>query len=245
MREIRLFIDAPLHPELELSLPDDAARHALRVLRLAAGDRVTLFNGDGRQYAAQLVVASGREARVRIDAVESPCRESPLQLTLVQALARGDKMDWIVQKATELGAVRIVPVVSARSEVRLDPTRAGKRSEHWHAVAIAACQQCGRNRLPDIPAPTTLRAFLDADGGDARSARWVLHPGAPTRLRDPVATVSAATLAVGPEGGFDDDDLAALHAAGYRGISLGPRTLRTETAGIAALAALQALHGDL
>lgn len=244
MREIRLFIDAPLSPGLEMPLPDGAVRHALRVLRLEAGDRVTLFNGDGRQYSARLIAADPRAAHVRIEGVESPRRESSLSLTLVQAVARGEKMDWIIQKATELGVTRILPIVSERGEVKLDADRGEKRLGHWRAIAIAACEQCGRNVIPDIGAPVTLDAWLAGESRAGPGARWMLHPGGTTRLRDLGPLPANMSLAVGPEGGFGDHDLAVLRRAGYRELTLGPRILRTETAGIAALAALQALWGD-
>lgn len=244
MREIRLFADTPLHARLELALPDAAVQHAVRVLRLHAGDMITLFNGDGRQYPAHLLTATPHATRVRVGIAETPLRESPLRVTLLQALARGDKMDWIVQKATELGIARIVPIVTARSEVKLPAARGGKRLEHWRAVAIAACEQCGRNTLPRIDVAGTLDTFLAADTVADSAVRWVLHPGEGTRIRDLAPPATHVTLAVGPEGGFAEADLTALHQAGYRALNLGPRILRTETAGIAALAALQATLGD-
>jgi 16S rRNA (uracil1498-N3)-methyltransferase len=244
MREIRLFVDTPLHAGLELALPDAPAQHAVRVLRLRAGDAITLFNGDGRQYPARLLTATPRAAQIHVDGTETPLRESPLRVTLLQALARGDKMDWIVQKATELGVARIVPIVTARSEVKLPAARGGKRLEHWRAIAIAACEQCGRNTLPRIDAAGTLDTFLATDTTAASAVRWVLHPGESTRIRDLSPLPTHVTLAVGPEGGFAEADLTALHQAGYRALGLGPRILRTETAGLAALAALQAVLGD-
>src|SRR5579875_549836 len=243
MREIRLFVDFPLQSGLELPLPNAAAQHALRVLRLKPGDRMVLFHGDGNQYPARLT-GKLREPSVRVEAVESPMRESPLRATLLQALARGEKMDWIIQKATELGAARIVPVACERSEVKLDAARGGKRLEHWRAVAIAACEQCGRNVVPEIDAPIPLERHLATESAKQSGARWMLHPGNTTRVRDLEPTPSMVTLAVGPEGGFGDTDLAALRQAGYRELALGPRVLRTETAGVAALAALQTLYGD-
>lgn len=244
MRVTRLFVDAPLQPGGELTLPAASASHATRVLRLRAGDPVALFNGDGHVYAARLTASGSRAVRAHIENVATNACESPLQLTLVQALARGEKMDWIVQKATELGVARIVPVVTERSEVKLDATRADKRSAHWRAVMIAACEQCGRNVLPRIEAPASLRASLESEGTLMPAPRLMLCPGSRARLRD-AAPGPTATLAVGPEGGFGDGDLAALRAAGFQAATLGPRVLRTETAGIAALAALQALFGDL
>ena len=246
MRSIRLFSDSPLEPGREVVLPDSAAAHAVRVLRLRAGDVVTLFNGDGNEYPAMLIAAGARELRAAIEAVATPMRESPLRITLLQAIARGEKMDWIVQKATELGVARIVPIETERSEVKLDPTRGEKRLDHWRAVVIAACEQCGRNTLPRIEAPVPLAAWLDANAVPPTAARWLLHPDGAIRARDlqapPPATLE---LAVGPEGGFGETDLATLRAHDFRGLTLGPRILRTETAGIAAAAALQSLYGDL
>jgi 16S rRNA (uracil1498-N3)-methyltransferase len=241
MREIRLFVDAPMRAGLELALPEGAARHALRVLRLQPGAALTLFNGDGLQYAARLGAVDARAAMLRIEAAESVQRESPLRVTLLQAVARGDKMDWIIQKATELGVAGIWPVLSERSEVKLDPARSGKRLDHWRAIAISACEQCGRNVVPELHAPTTLAGCVATP---ATSARWMLHPGGTSRVREIAMDSTALTLAVGPEGGFGDGDLAILRQAGYRALTLGPRILRTETAGLAALAAVQALSGD-
>lgn len=246
MREIRLFVDVPLQSGLELPLPPGPAQHALRVLRLQPGDPVTLFNGDGHQYSARLLTADPRAARVRVDAVGTPVRESPLRITLLQAVARGEKMDWIVQKATELGVARIVPTLTVRSEVKLDDARAAKRLDHWRAIAIAACEQCGRNTLPQIDAPVALPVWLEGRPAPQAATRWMLHPEGTTRVRDiPPGSSTATELAIGPEGGFGDTDLAALHAHDFRALTLGPRILRTETVGIAAIAALQALHGDL
>lgn len=245
MRDVRLFVDVPLAPGDSLPLPPDAARHALRVLRLQAGDPVILFNGDGRQYPARLLAADPRAAGVHVEGAETPARESCLRVTLVQALARAEKMDWIIQKATELGATCILPVTSKRSEVRLDGARSKKRLDHWRAIAIAACEQCGRNVVPGIAVPEPLEACLAAHPRANGEARWMLHPGGTTRVRDTVPAATDVMLAVGPEGGFSDNDLATLRDAGFRELALGPRVLRTETAGLAAMAALQALHGDL
>ncbi|HEX7325737.1 MAG TPA: 16S rRNA (uracil(1498)-N(3))-methyltransferase [Rhodanobacteraceae bacterium] len=245
MRPIRLFTDVPLSPGRDVNLPASAAAHALRVLRLRPGDRVTLFNGDGREYGARLVAADARHACVAVEASAAPHRESPLRVTLLQALARGDKMDWIVQKAVELGVARIAPVTTERSEVKLTAARSAKRAEHWRGIVIAACEQCGRNSVPDIDAVASLPAWLRANANLAPAQRWMLHPDGTTQLRaariDPVQPM---LLAIGPEGGFGPADVAALQAAGFHAAMLGPRILRTETAGTAALAALQAAYGD-
>jgi 16S rRNA (uracil1498-N3)-methyltransferase len=245
MRSIRLFADTPLEPGLAVVLPAKAAAHALRVLRLKSGDAVMLFNGDGHEYPARLVTAGARELRAEVTSRGSPVRESPLQVTLIQALARGEKMDWIVQKASELGVARIVPATTERSEVKLDATRGEKRLEHWRAIAIAACEQCGRNVLPVIEPPVELSAWLKTTAAMKADARWMLHPDGVTRVRELSAMSPAAlALAVGPEGGFGDSDVAALRAHGFGELAMGPRILRTETAGVAAIAALQALYGD-
>ena len=244
MRRTRIHVDLSLAPGAEVALPSAAAGHVVRVLRMARGDAVTLFNGDGSDYAATLVVADRRAAVARIHAVAAVGNESPLPLTLAQGLARGDKMDLVVQKATELGAARIVPLLSERGGVRLDDARGDKRLLHWQTVAAGACEQCGRARLPRVEPPQPLAAWLEAlpdDGG----LRLALLPGAALGVRQLAVPAAGAVLAVGPEGGFGERDVAALRAAGFTGLRLGPRILRTETAGLAALAALQALYGDL
>lgn len=245
MRIPRLYIDTPLQVDTEFPLPEHAAAHALRVLRLHAGDAITLFNGDGHEYAARLVVANGREAVARVQSRQVAMRESALRITLAQSLARGEKMDWVVQKAVELGVAAIVPLITERSEVKLDPGRAAKRTEHWRTVAIAACEQCGRCVLPTIIPPLPLQAWLATLDPDCGDTRLMLHPVAGIAPRALQPAPASAVLAVGPEGGFGDGDLTALREAGFHQLGLGPRILRTETAGLAAIAALQALYGDL
>ena len=242
MRSIRLFVDGPLAADVEITLPDAASEHATRVLRLRAGDTLTLFNGDGHDYSAQLLDAARGGARVRIIARSAPtAAESPLTLTLVQGIARGEKMDWILQKATELGVACIVPVLTARTEVRLDAQRGEKRVAHWRGVIASACEQCGRARLPQLLSPQPLAAWLSTREPDA--ALFTLDPQATLRVRD-LPTLSAAQLVIGPEGGLDAADLLLLRTAGAQGLALGPRVLRTETAGMAALATLQSHSGD-
>ena len=243
MRTIRTYVDLPLAAGTELDLPAAAIEHVVRVLRLTAGDAVTLFNGDGHDYAATLLSAGRGAARVRIASQLANAAESPLPLTLAQGIARGDKMDLIVQKATELGAARVVPLITERSEVRLDAARAAKRHAHWRAVAASACEQCGRSRVPDILPALPLAAWLAALAGDG-ALRLALLPVATLSLRACQPPAAGAVLVIGPEGGLGARDVEALGAAGFAGLRLGPRILRTETAGIAALAALQALHGD-
>ncbi len=243
MRTNRMYVDTPLSGVDELALPPAATRHAIRVLRLRVGAPLTLFNGDGYDYAGTLAHAAGAAARVRLHDQTAPDNESPWPLTLAQCLARGDKMDLVMQKATELGVTRIVPLVSERSGVRLDAARGARRLAHWQAVVASACEQCGRARLPQVAAPHALQSWLTALPAD-RALRLALLPGAHRRVRDLTPPTAGVLLVVGPEGGFAERDTTALTAAGFAGLALGPRILRTETAGLAALAAIQACHGD-
>jgi 16S rRNA (uracil1498-N3)-methyltransferase len=242
MRTIRSHIDAELAEGLSLVLPESAATHLLRVLRLGEGDEVLLFNGDGHDYRARIHSVSKRSAEVRIEACIAVERESPIQVTLAQALARGEKMDWVLQKATELGVTRIAPVVTERTEVRLDAERADRRLQHWRGVVASACEQCGRARLPQIEEPSALGDFLVQSKAQGHLI-LALDPEGEHRL-SALPAFERLSLVIGPEGGLSPRDLAQLRAAGAQGLRLGPRILRTETAGIAALAALQALRGD-
>ncbi|MCW0379047.1 Ribosomal RNA small subunit methyltransferase E [Xanthomonas sacchari] len=243
MRLTRCHVELPLHAGAELSLPEDVANHLLRVLRLREGDPCVLFNGDGRDYPAELLQAGKRNASVRIGAAQPVDNESPLAITLLQGVARGEKMDLILQKATELGVAAIVPVWAERTEVKLDAARVDKRVAHWRSVVIAACEQSGRARVPQLSAPL---ALADAARAAADSpCRLILDPQGEQRLRSLAIGGAAATIAIGPEGGWSPRDRATLEAAGFLGLRLGPRILRTETAGLAAIAALQAHHGDL
>jgi 16S rRNA (uracil1498-N3)-methyltransferase len=243
MRVTRVYVDAPLSPGATVALPESAAGHLLRVLRLGVGDACVLFNGDGRDYDARIAGAGKRDASVDVLSARELGNESPLRIVLLQALARGEKMDWIVQKATELGVAGLAPVASERGEVKLDGERADKRVAHWRSVAISACEQSGRARVPDIAAPQPLAKALSE-----------LPPHTQSFTLDPEAETSISTLqldaredivvAIGPEGGWSAGDLALLRGAGFTGLRLGPRVLRTETAGLAAIAALQARFGD-
>ncbi|MFA9438914.1 16S rRNA (uracil(1498)-N(3))-methyltransferase [Uliginosibacterium sp. sgz301328] len=230
----------PLAKGAEIALPREAAHHADRVLRMRVGDALCIFDGEGLRYSGQLT-ATGREVRMRIDAVSESASESPLDITLVQALAVADKMDWIVQKAVELGVNRVQPVAAERSVLRLDGDRAAKRVAHWQQVAQSAAEQCGRDRLTAIAPVSSLPAWL---GGGFAGERWILDPVAGTSLRDRAAPTGPVALLIGPEGGWSEAELAAARTAGCTPITLGPRVLRTETAGLATVAAMLALWGD-
>jgi 16S rRNA (uracil1498-N3)-methyltransferase len=243
MRTTRVHVDQSLKSGQRIALPEDAAIHLVRVLRLQAGDTCVLFNGDGRDYPATLQVANKRGVEAEIGTPIDVDNESPLRIALVQGIARGEKMDWILQKATELGVASVHPVHSDRSEVKLEGERATKRLAHWRSVVVSACEQSGRARVPDVAPAQPLPALLASGLPSAR--RFLLDPEAP----DAIATIPPiegdCVLAVGPEGGWSPRDKQALQAAGFTGLKLGPRILRTETAGIAAIAALQARFGDL
>jgi len=239
----RVYFDGTLANRRHCDLTGSAANHVAQVLRLDRGDPLTLFDGRGGEYAGT-IEASGKD-RVRVALGEhSPVeRESKLALTLAQGIARAERMDLIVQKATELGVARIVPIVAGRSVVRTDAKQAERKQHHWRSIAIAACEQCGRNRLPVIDAPLTLVAWLAARGGS--DASLILSPRAAQPLRDLSAAAQSIVLLIGPEGGLSPEEEALALAGGFRAASLGPRILRTETAAIAALAALQTVAGDL
>jgi 16S rRNA (uracil1498-N3)-methyltransferase len=243
MRIPRIHVDHDLRPGREVRLPDQAGEHVARVLRLERGAPLILFNGDGYEFDASLASLAKHAVTAEIGHKRIVDRESVLPLTLVQAIARGEKMDWILQKATELGVARIVPVVTDRTEVKLDAERAERRMAHWRGVLASACEQCGRNRLPELEPPQALDRWL-ATLGDAPTLRLALLPEGDITLRQFPQMDNGAILAVGPEGGFTANDVALLTQAGFHGLRLGPRILRTETAGLAALAALQAMAGD-
>ena len=238
----RIHVAAPLVVGATLELPDDAARHIAQVLRMRAGEALTLFNGEGGEYAAEIVEAGRRDVRVSIDRFDPVDRESRLEVTLAQCVSKGDRMDYTIQKAVELGVSRIVPVLSERSVVKLDAERWDKKLEHWRGVAVSACEQSGRTRLPEVTAIQKLDAWLAMPPDSA--LRLVLAPTESVSLRTLEAAAKIALL-IGPEGGLSDKEIAAARQAGCIGIGLGPRVLRTETAGVATLAALQVLWGDL
>ena len=242
MRVTRCHVDLPLPVGSKVVLPESAAAHLVRVLRLREGDGCVLFNGDGNDCAARITAAGKREVVVEILSIDPVGNESPFRITLLQGIARGEKMDLILQKATELGAAAIAPVLAERTEVKLDAERTEKRMAHWRSVIVSACEQSGRARIPQLSAPA---ALADAAQASADSLKLTLDPAGEHTLASLPASGSSATLAIGPEGGWSPRDRETLRAAGYTGLRLGPRVLRTETAGLAAIAALQARFGDL
>ena len=241
MRAARFFIDAPLAVHARVELPPRTAHHALRVLRLHDGDPVVLFNGRGGEFAARLVI-EGARAVAEITASDAVERESPLSVALVQAWIATEKLDWVIEKSVELGVNSIVLTPAARSVVRVTGERLLKRLERLSELIAAACAQCGRNRIPRLEASSSLSDALQT-AMRTDTIGLILEPSGDMTISE--ATLSdRLALAVGPEGGFDDDEIALARRLGYRAYRLGPRVLRTETAGIAALAALQAVAGD-
>lgn len=238
MRLSRFFVDLPLslgqHP-----LPEAQAHYIGRVLRLAVGDAVQLFDGSGQEFVGELVEVGKKSVQVELRERFAGQPESPLRIHLGQGLSRGERMDWAIQKATELGVTEITPLLSERCEVRLKDERADKRLAHWQQIAISACEQCGRSVVPTINAPLGLPGWLAQTEAELK---LVLHPVA-TPLASHARPASLAFL-IGPEGGLSDAEVQQAQRAGYHPARLGPRVLRTETAPVVALSVAQQLWGD-
>ena len=242
MRLNRVFLDAPLQGGSRAVLSGSAAGHVLRVLRLHAGDPLTLFNGTGREFAATVLQAHGDTVTVEVGSAHEVDRESPLPLVLVQGVSRSERMDLTVQKATELGVTRLVPVLTERSVVKLDAAQAARKLEHWRAIAIAACEQSGRNRPPEVLPAVAYREFVRSQ--IEIPTRLLLSPLAPLRMADVPRPPAGVMVLIGPEGGLSPQEQEQALAAGFVGVRLGPRVLRTETAALAALTLLQREFGD-
>ena len=243
MRLTRVFVEDKLVSGKGVGIPEQSGLHLTRVLRLDAGAPLTLFDGTGGEYAATLE-RDGKKVWARVGAFTAGERESPLDITLLQGVARGERMDLIVQKATELGIARIVPVLAERSVVKADAKQRERKREHWQAIAIAACEQCGRNRVPDVSDPRSLGDAIAAL--PAESARCLLSADADETLTAFATRTRGKRLVllIGPEGGTAENEDRYARANGFVACRLGPRILRTETAGLAALATLQAIAGD-
>jgi len=242
----RFYCPFPLAPGAQVELPGQAAHHAMKVLRMKAGDTVILFDGRGGEWRAE-ILGAGRScqcaARVALREFNDRESESPLDITLVQGLPSGDKMDWVVEKCVELGVTAIQPIAAKRSVIRLSAERMAKRVAHWNAIAAAACEQCGRNRVPQVAPVLDLPQYLGV--AKAQNAmRLLLAPAAGKALRTLDKPAGAVLVMVGPEGGWEEGEILAAQAAGFASLSLGPRVMRTETAGAAVLAAMQAAWGD-
>ena len=239
MHAPRFFCPRPLQPQQLIELPETTAHHARRALRLSDGEAVTLFDGHGGQYPATLSI-SGRQVQAHIGDLEPVERELQGHIRLIQGIASGDKMDWVVEKAVELGVAELYPVAADRSVLKLAGLRLDKRLAHWRSIVCSASEQCGRNRLMQIHEPTSLAQCLNTLQGTT----LLCHPEG---LRDLAAALAAVNqelnLAVGPEGGWSPDEMRQAACQGWEGIRFGPRILRTETAGIALVASATALLG--
>jgi len=239
----RVHVDNPIAGRQTCELSGSAAHHVSRVLRLRMGAPLVLFDGEGGEYLATIAALGKNRVSVAIGEYSAADNESQLEITLVQGISRADRMDLVIQKATELGVTRVVPIATERSVMRADETQVRRKLEHWRGIATAACEQCGRNRLPEIGAPLAWQRWLSTRTSSARSL--LLARGAATPLGAVLGGATSVELLIGPEGGLAPDEEAAALAAGFRAVKLGPRVLRTETAAIAAIAAIQHQIGDL
>lgn len=245
MRISRIFVEGPLGSGQQVALSDSAHQHLTRALRLEVGAELLAFDGEGGEWRARLASIAKRGSEIEMLEPVAAQPDSPLRIELGQALARGEKMDLVLQKATELGVARIVPLITERSEVKLDAERAERRLTHWRGVLIHACEQCGRARLPELQEPTRIEQWAEALDAPLK---LMLDPDAKMSIQHAAEYLRGTkhvAIAIGPEGGFGSRDLQSLRAAGFLPVRLGPRVLRTETAGLAVIAILQALEGDL
>ncbi len=239
----RLFIPAALSSGREIQLDAERARYLARILRLRAGDALTVFNGENGEFAASISAIDKGSGTLLVDSHIETATESPLKVHLVQGISRGEKMDYVVQKATELGVKRITPVFAKYGVVKLDAKRAAKRRAHWQGVAESACEQCGRIRPPLIDEPLPLNTWFGEQTGDA-DIDLILLPRAATALTSITAPKTKVCMLIGPEGGFSSSECDDANEVGFKAVSLGPRILRTETAAAAALTVAQSLWGD-
>ena len=243
MRLTRVHVRGPLTSGKRETIEGDAANHITRVLRLGQGDALAVFDGNGGEYAARIEEFRKGAVIVAVGERSAAARESALSLTLAQGVSRGERMDWVVQKATELGVSRIVPVLTERTVVKLDARQSERKVQHWQGIAVAACEQSGRDRIPAIEIPLTLAELLRETGD--RATRVLLSPAARLRVADLARPGGGVVVLIGPEGGLAEAEQQAALAAGFVGVRLGPRVLRTETAAVAALTLLQHQFGDL
>lgn len=241
MNPPRFYLDQPLASGARFALPPGPARHAARALRLAEGSHITLFDGSGGEFDARIERIHKDEVAVSVAGHRAIERESRLRVLLAQGISSGERMEYTLQKAVELGIAAIQPLATKRSVVKLAGDRSERRVAHWQAVVASACEQCGRNRVPRVAPPLSLAGWL---GARAPGRLLFLSPRADARFADLPPPAGLDTLVAGPEGGFEADELAALDAARAIPVRLGPRVLRTETAALAALAAMQTLWGD-
>ena len=239
----RIYLPVPLQPGTEVALDARAVGHVVRVLRLRVGDAVLLFNGDGNDYEAELVEVRKDQARCRVGSSHERVTESLLQVELAQGISRGERMDYTLQKAVELGVQRIVPLATERSQVKLSGEREEKRLQHWQGVILHACEQSGRSRIPELWPVQRLDQWLA--GRRRTDLGLFLDPEGDVSVSSLGGPIDGVSLLVGPEGGLSPAERELAVRAGFQRLRLGPRILRTETAALTALAALQSICGDL
>ena len=244
MRISRIFTEQPLNSGAAVTLGEEISHYVLRVLRLRPGDPLILFNGDGNEYRAILSKTDRKQTAVLIGQADKPCRESGLRVFLGQGLPRGERMDFVLQKSVELGAACITPLRTKRCQVQLSGKRLENRLAHWQGIMRSACEQSNRIVLPGLDNLTPLAEWLKTVQSREQQHKLVLDPSASQQLRD-LQPATSVSLLVGPEGGLDQEEITLSESHGFQRIRLGPRVLRTETAALAALAAVQALWGDL
>ncbi|MCB1667047.1 MAG: 16S rRNA (uracil(1498)-N(3))-methyltransferase [Porticoccaceae bacterium] len=240
MREVRVYTCQPLSSGEDVILDPMASRH-LTVLRLKPGSQITLFNGNGGEYAARLTETGSKTHRLAVGEFDDRKTESPLATHMGIGISRGDRMDMVVQKATELGIQKITPLYTERTEVKLKGDRVDKKMRHWQQIVISACEQCGRNTLPELAQPQPLQDWLDSPAG----LKFVLHHRSEKSLNSYTETPDSIALLVGPEGGLSKQEIDAAQQAGFKPLTLGPRVMRTETAPLAAISIFQFLWGDM
>lgn len=241
MRLPRFFENQSFAPNTEITLSDDVVQHVSRALRMRSGDQLQLFNQLGEQYLAELTAVEKRSATARLLHAQPAPTESPLQVSIGQSLSRGERMDYAVQKSTEMGVTSITPLFSSRCEVKLPSDRQQKRVQHWQQIAISACEQSGRVKPPAINLPKTLENWLQQQDAELK---LVLHHHSQQPLAEMTAPTSVALL-IGPEGGLTADEVELAQSYGFKALTLGPRVMRTETAPVAALTLMNYLWGDL
>lgn len=242
MREIRIYQPGEYYPGQLLELSPEASQHVGTVLRMRPGESLVLFCGHNKEYLAHIHAVKKKQVIVHIESVKEINRESSLSIHLAQAVSKGERMEWVVQKAVELGVASIIPIITERCVVKLDKDRMARKLHQWQSIAIAACEQSGRNSIPVIHPPMDLDQYVQAPGS---TLKFVLHPGCNKTWRDYTLTQTPIELLIGPEGGLSEEEILLAIQHGFQSLTLGPRILRTETAAITALSILQALAGDL
>ncbi|WP_194757080.1 16S rRNA (uracil(1498)-N(3))-methyltransferase [Aliidiomarina indica] len=240
MRIPRIYHPEPISGQQQVTLSDDASHHVGRVLRMQPGQALELFDGSDVRYAASIVSVTKKSVVAAITAAETDSRESDLQIHLVQGISKGDRMDFVLQKSVELGVTSITPIFTQRCNVKLNQERLDKKQEQWRKIVLGACEQSGRNRVPEVKAAVSLAQWLAESD---TSQRVILDPYATSRFRD-IPQSTSYTLIIGPEGGFTEQEVQLLDEHQCLGVQIGPRILRTETAALAAITALQSHFGD-